>query len=56
MEISIKKESIKAKQLITKSEYAKLKNVSAPYITKICREGKLNLLKIKGTELIILEK
>ena len=56
MDILTKKNLIKAKQLITKSEYAKLKNVSAPYVTKICREGKLNLLKIKGTELIILEK
>lgn len=42
-------------KLITKSEYAKLKGVTPAAIDKQCKTGKVETVKIKGAELILLD-
>lgn len=41
-------------KLITKSAYAAMKGITAAAVTKQCKEGKLDVIKINGGELIYL--
>jgi len=41
-------------KLITKSAYAAMKGITAAAVTKQCKEGKLEVIRIKGGELIYL--
>ena len=42
-------------KLITKSAYAKLVGVSPAAVDKMCKTGRVNTVKIKGGEVILMD-
>ncbi len=42
-------------KLMTQTEYAKLKNITPPAVSRMVREGRVKTIKIKGATLILVE-
>ena len=42
-------------KLITQTEYAKLKGVTPQAVTRMIREGRVKVVKIRGANLILLD-